>query len=144
MPGQSETRHVARRIIEQAVLDALKGDQGALLFLARACDQDGYERYVFEVAGIDPQKVWDWVVKKLSTTPKERPETKLQALRRSYGLTLKELSRRVGISATFLGLLERGEKRASPATRELLAQHFNVPEHELFDPEGYARKGGNE
>ncbi|WP_049757090.1 helix-turn-helix domain-containing protein [Ammonifex degensii] len=123
----------------------MKGDQDALLFLAFACDQDGYERYVFEVAGIDPQRVWDWVVGKLSTTcPEEKPETKLQALRLSYGLSLKELSRRVGVSATFLGQLERGKKRASPATRELLAQHFNVPEHELFDPEGYARKGGNE
>lgn len=53
--------------------------------------------------------------------------TRLRALRRSRGLSVRHLGRLTGVSHTTLLRLERGESWGSPRTREALEAYFGVP-----------------
>lgn len=53
-------------------------------------------------------------------------------LRMKRGFTLTELGKRVGISANYVGELERGQKEASDEIIRKLANTFVVPEENFF------------
>ena len=65
----------------------------------------------------------------------------LRDLRRSRRLTLEDLAETVGISASFLSRLERGEGDPSLKTLTALARFFNVPLAMLFAEYGGEAKG---
>jgi transcriptional regulator with XRE-family HTH domain len=51
----------------------------------------------------------------------------LQALRRAFNLSPKELSYRVGVSASLITLFEKGERRPSRKTLDKLSRVFRLP-----------------
>jgi transcriptional regulator with XRE-family HTH domain len=51
----------------------------------------------------------------------------IQALRRAYGLTQFELGRAIGKSQQLIGLIESGERRATPAVCKKIADTLGVP-----------------
>jgi transcriptional regulator with XRE-family HTH domain len=53
-------------------------------------------------------------------------------LRMKHGLTLTELGKKVGISANYVGELERGKKDASDEVVRKIATVYNLQEETLF------------
>jgi transcriptional regulator with XRE-family HTH domain len=53
-------------------------------------------------------------------------------LRMKYGLTLTELGKKIGISANYVGELERGKKEASDEVVRKIAVVYNTQEETLF------------
>ena len=60
--------------------------------------------------------------------------TLLRALRRERGMSLRDASRRSGLSVSFLSSVERGETGASVATLTRLTQAYRVTMLDLFKP----------
>ncbi|MBT9281304.1 MAG: helix-turn-helix domain-containing protein [Hydrogenibacillus schlegelii] len=63
--------------------------------------------------------------------------TRLALVRRSRGIAQIELARRLGISATVIAQVERGDRRAYPKLRRSLSEAFGVPVEALFDADGW-------
>lgn len=61
----------------------------------------------------------------------------LRDLRESRGASLRQVAREVDVNPAYLSRIERGEKRASPAVRERLADYYDVA------PEVVAVASGN-
>lgn len=61
------------------------------------------------------------------------PESRLRSHRRRLGLSLKEASRRAGISTSFLSALERRAAEPSLATMQRLTQAYGVTVLDLFE-----------
>jgi DNA-binding transcriptional MerR regulator/quercetin dioxygenase-like cupin family protein len=66
---------------------------------------------------------------------------RIRRLRTERRLSLREASRRAGISVSFLSAIERGAARASVATLQRLTRAYGVTVIDLFDPaEGVGRR----
>ena len=59
----------------------------------------------------------------------------IKRFRASSEFTIEELAHQAGISVTFLGAIERGEKWPSPATLTGIAHGLKVCAHDLLRPE---------
>lgn len=57
---------------------------------------------------------------------------RIMQLRKKQGLTQKELSERAGVSLSFMGLIERGERKASLETIVSIANELGVGLNYLF------------
>ena len=66
----------------------------------------------------------------------------LRHLRRAAGLTQQALASRAGYSTVYIGMLERGERVATPATSDLLADALSLPAHERALLRAALRGGG--
>lgn len=58
---------------------------------------------------------------------------RVQALRKSIGISQEELSFRCGIHRAYMGTIERGEKSVTLDTVEKVAKGLGVTIKELFD-----------
>ncbi|QJI28094.1 helix-turn-helix transcriptional regulator [Pseudomonas sp. ADAK18] len=56
-----------------------------------------------------------------------RPLAQLRSLREAKGLAIETLARTVGISPSYLGLIESGERQPDAAIRRSLAWELGVP-----------------
>ena len=67
-------------------------------------------------------------ISSLQATPDQalRPLTDLSGLREAQGLALETLARTVGISPSYLGLIEKGERQPDAAIRRSLAWELGV------------------
>lgn len=77
-PELDHYRQIARAVVAQAVWDVLKPRhvsseservlvrEDALRFIRKAVEEDGYERWLFEVAGVCPRKLWSLLRERLS------------------------------------------------------------------------------
>lgn len=63
--------------------------------------------------------------------------TKLELYRRMAGLSQLELARRIGINATAIVQVERGDRKPWPKLRRGIAEALGYPEEELFAPDGW-------
>ena len=63
-----------------------------------------------------------------------RDGPRLRGLRLAKGMSLREASRRTGLSASFLSAVERGETGASVATLARLTRAYGVTMLDLFEP----------
>jgi len=57
---------------------------------------------------------------------------RLRKERERLGLSLTELTRRTGIAANDLSMLERGKRPAFPGWRRRIAEALDLPEADLF------------
>ena len=55
----------------------------------------------------------------------------LREIRARRGVSVREVARQVGVDPSYVSRVERGEKQASPAFRQRLADHYNVPTDDL-------------
>ena len=69
---------------------------------------------------------------------------KLRRLRLAHDVTQERFAEEIGISATFLGLIERGVNAPSFETIEQIARVLKIPVSELFLPETHSRKGNSD
>jgi DNA-binding XRE family transcriptional regulator/mannose-6-phosphate isomerase-like protein (cupin superfamily) len=67
---------------------------------------------------------------------------RLRQARQRSGLSLREVARQLGVSASFVSQLENGKSQPSVATLYSLAQLLNVSIDELFAPAGFTEEGG--
>ncbi|MDO8688572.1 MAG: helix-turn-helix transcriptional regulator [Dehalococcoidia bacterium] len=61
----------------------------------------------------------------------------LRHLREKKGWTLRELERRSGVSNPYLAQIEKGDRHASAAVLQKLAQAYNVPAKYFMEQAGY-------
>lgn len=66
---------------------------------------------------------------------------KLRRLRLARDITQERFAEQIGISTTFLGLIERGVNAPSFETIEEITRALKLPVYELFQFEGQGRKG---
>jgi DNA-binding transcriptional MerR regulator len=83
----------------------------------------------------------------LETLPTHRPEqfvpelsARLAALRHERGLTLRDVSQRIGVSASFLSAIEHGQGMPSFATLQKLTEVYGTTVLSFFGVEGDRRK----
>jgi transcriptional regulator with XRE-family HTH domain len=62
-------------------------------------------------------------------------DARLRELRKHAGLSLRELGRQAGVSASLVSQIEHGKTRPSVSTLYTFARLFNVPLDKLFDAE---------
>jgi DNA-binding XRE family transcriptional regulator/mannose-6-phosphate isomerase-like protein (cupin superfamily) len=67
---------------------------------------------------------------------------RLRQARQRSGLSLREVARQLGVSASFVSQLENGKSQPSVATLYSLAQLLDVSIDELFAPAGLTEEGG--
>lgn len=56
----------------------------------------------------------------------------IRRIRRDHALTQQALARRIGVNASFIGPLEKGQKSPSLQTIERLSEEFSVPTFTFF------------
>jgi HTH-type transcriptional regulator, competence development regulator len=55
----------------------------------------------------------------------------LRRIRSERGESVREVARRVGVDPSYISRVERGEKVASPAFRQRLAQNYDLPSDDV-------------
>lgn len=55
----------------------------------------------------------------------------LRQIRAQRGVSVREVARKVGVDPSYVSRVERGEKQASPAFRQRLAEHYDLPADDL-------------
>jgi transcriptional regulator with XRE-family HTH domain len=55
----------------------------------------------------------------------------LRQIRTQRGVSVREVARKVGVDPSYVSRVERGEKQASPAFRQRLAEHYDLPADDL-------------
>jgi transcriptional regulator with XRE-family HTH domain len=68
---------------------------------------------------------------------------RIREFRKERGLTLKELSKKIGISYSFLSAIERNIKKPSLTTIKQIAETLNIPITYLFSDESNGKKIGD-
>jgi transcriptional regulator with XRE-family HTH domain len=68
-------------------------------------------------------------------SPPTQDPQRLQRRRIQAGLNKTELARKIGISKSYMGLLERGRANASPRVLKRLAEGLNCEVIDLMPPE---------
>jgi putative transcriptional regulator len=63
--------------------------------------------------------------------------TRIEFTRRQIGLTQIALSRMIGVHATIIGQVEKGDRRSWPKLRRQYSDVLKLSESELFDKRGW-------
>src|SRR5690606_9213986 len=64
----------------------------------------------------------------------------LKEMRQAAGLTLREASRKSGVSDPYLSQIETGQRRPGPTILQRLAPVYGVTVHELMERAGHLRE----